>query len=326
MASQDWMQKDFYKVLGVEKTATAEQVKKAYRKLARRYHPDQNPGDKAAEEKFKQISEAYQVLSNEQDRRQYDALRAMGGGGARFAPGGNGGFEDVYSMFNGGNVRFQTKGGSAGFEDVLSGMFGSRGARGSGFGGFGGFARRPQRGEDVRAKVSIPLREAAKGTTLHISVEGRSIAARIPAGIGNGRKVRIAGKGAPGRNGGAPGDILLEVNVEPHPVYELKGRDVYVNVPVSFAEAALGAEAEIPTLNGSTVKVKIPAGSSSDKLLRVRGQGISGAQGKAGDLYARLKVVVPKKMSDETRAAVEAFRKSTQDADPRAEFMKMAQV
>ncbi|MDD7464699.1 MAG: DnaJ C-terminal domain-containing protein [Actinomycetaceae bacterium] len=344
MASQDWIAKDFYQALGVAKSATQDDIKKAYRKLARQYHPDQNPGDKKAEEKFKEVSEAYQVLSNEEDRRQYDAIRAMGAGGARFSAGGSGtgGFDDIFSMFNGagGNVRFSTSGtGTPGLDDILSQMFGSgaptrgstggygsAGSAGAG-GGFSSFLRRPQRGKDVTASVSLPLRDAVSGATVKVgSGDGRKVTAKIPAGVADGQKIRIAGKGGAGQNGGEPGDILVTVHVEPHPVYELKGKDVYVNVPVSFDEAALGATIEVPTLQGDAVKVKIPAGSSTDKLMRVKGKGLTSGRGNAGNLFVRVKVVVPKKLSEESRAAVEAFRNAAHGADPRAEFREMARV
>lgn len=336
MANQDWMAKDFYQVLGVAKDADAKDIKKAYRKLARKYHPDQNPGDKKAEEKFKEVAEAYQVLSDDGKRKEYDAIRAMAGGGARFAPGSDGSFEDMFSMFSspGGKVRFSTSGGGAGFEDVLSSMFGGGARAGNGyagagsFGGFNGFnsRRRPERGANINSQVSIPLREAVAGTTVKVQNGNSAVTARVPAGVTNGQKIRIAGKGQPGINGGAPGDIILQVTVEPHPVFEVQGRDVYENVPISFDEAALGATIEVPTISGEIVGVKVPAGSSTDKLLRVRGKGLRNVQGKQGDLYVRLKVVVPKKLSEASRAAVEEFRRSAEGADPREKLKEMAKL
>ncbi|MGO1590795.1 MAG: DnaJ C-terminal domain-containing protein [Ancrocorticia sp.] len=331
-ASQDWMEKDFYKVLGVSKDASADEIKRAYRKLAKQYHPDRNPGDKTAEDRFKGIGEAYQVLSNPEDRKQYDAIRALAGGGPRFAAGSNGGgagFEDIFNMFgggaggpgasggNGGNVRFSTNpGGAGGFEDIFS-MFG-------GGGGFGS-SRRPQRGQDLASEVSIPLRDSVSGTTVKMTgADGRTVTARIPAGVSNGQKIRISGKGGPGANGGPAGDILVTIHVEKHPVYEVRGSDVYVDVPVSFGEAAIGGTVEVPTLEGKNVSVKIPEGSSTDKLLRVKHRGLAKGKLTRGDMYVRLKVMVPKKMSDEARRAAELFAAATRDADPRAEFMKLA--
>ena len=312
MANQDWIGKDFYSALGVSKDASAEEIKKAYRKLARQYHPDKNPGNAAAEERFKEVGEAYQVLSNEEDRKQYDAIRAFGAGGARFTAGGGGdaGFEDMFSsMFGGSGGSFGkhaqgANASSGGFEDIFS-MFGGSGG-GSRF-GFGS-SRRASRGEDLVTSVSIPLRQAASGTAVKITTaRGRSVTAKIPAGVTDRQKIRVPGKGGAG------------VNVEKHPVYELKGKDVYVNVPVSFSEAALGATVKIPTLDGKAVSVKVPEGSSTDKLLRVRGKGLKG-----GDMYARLKVAVPKKLSEDARKAVEEFASATSDADPRAEFATLA--
>lgn len=328
-ASQDWMEKDFYKALGVSKDASADEIKRAYRKLAKQYHPDRNPGDESAEDRFKEVGEAYQVLSNEEDRKQYDAIRALSGGGPRFAagsggPGGAGGagFEDIFSMFgggNGGNVRFSSSGGGAGggFDDILSQMFG-------GAGGFGS-SRRPQRGQDLATEVSIPLRDAVSGSTVKMTAaDGRTVTARIPAGVSEGQKIRVSGKGGAGANGGPAGDIIVTIHVEKHPVYEVRGNDVYVDVPVSFGEAALGGTVEVPTLDGKNVSVKVPAGSSTDKLLRVKHRGLPKGKVARGDMYVRLKVMVPKKMSDEARKAAELFTAATRDADPRADFMKLA--
>ena len=327
-ASQDWMETDFYKALGVSKDASADEIKRAYRKLAKQYHPDRNPDDKSAEERFKEIGEAYQVLSNEKDRKQYDAIRALAGGGPRFAAGSGGtggaGFEDIFSMFggagNGGNVRYSTNtsgGAGGGFDDILSQMFG-------GGGGFSS-ARRPQRGQDLTTEVSIPLRDAVSGTTVKMtSADGRSVTARIPAGVSDGQKIRVSGKGGAGANGGPAGDILVTIHVEKHPVYEVRGSDLYVDVPVSFGEAALGGTVQVPTLEGKSVSVKIPAGSSTDKLLRVKHRGLAKGKVARGDMYVRLKVMVPKKMSDEARRAAELFSAATRDADPRADFVKLA--
>lgn len=332
-ASQDWISKDFYKTLGVSKKATNEEIKKAYRKLARTYHPDRNPGDKAAEEKFKAVAEAYEVLSNPEDRKQYDAIRTFGGGGARFTSGAGGagtaGFEDIFGgLFGGG----RTSGGSANIniDDILSsfGAGAAAGGAGAGAGGFnfpfgGGSAKR--KGADIRHKVSILLRQAASGTTMKISTtDGRSVTTRIPAGVSNGQKIRIAGKGSPGVSGGAPGDIILEVTVEPHPVFELKGKDVYVDVPITVGEAILGAQVAVPLVDGSSVNVKVPAGSSTGKVLRVRGKGLARKNGESGDVYVRVKVVVPTNVSDEARKAAELFDKATSDFDVRGEFNRLA--
>ncbi|MDP9806536.1 molecular chaperone DnaJ [Trueperella bonasi] len=332
-ASQDWMMKDFYAALGVDKNASQADIKKAYNSYARKYHPDRNPGDKSAEEKFKAASEAYQVLSDEEDRKQYDAIRAMAGGGPRFSSGSGGGFDDIFSPFQGGggSFRYSTGGANApGFEDILSQMFGAGAPQqdAGGFGGFGGFGsrRRPEKGANVTASISIPLRQAMDGTTVTVTSNGEKVTAKVPAGITDGQKVRIKGKGRPGKNGGEAGDVLVTVNVEPHPVYELDGLNVYVNVPVSFDEATLGATIEVPTIYGKTVKVKVPAGSSSDKVLRVRRKGVDNGRADVGDMYVRIKVVVPKRLSDEAREAVEQFRDASADADPRRDFRDMAKI
>lgn len=220
---------------------------------------------------------------------------------------------------NGGNVRFSSSGGGAGggFDDILSQMFG-------GGGGFGS-SRRPQRGQDLATEVSIPLRDAVSGSTVKMTAaDGRTVTARIPAGVSEGQKIRVSGKGGAGANGGPAGDIIVTIHVEKHPVYEVRGNDVYVDVPVSFGEAALGGTVEVPTLDGKNVSVKVPAGSSTDKLLRVKHRGLPKGKVARGDMYVRLKVMVPKKMSDEARKAAELFTAATRDADPRADFMKLA--
>lgn len=331
MASQDWMNKDFYQALGVSKTASAEEIKSAYRKLARKYHPDRNPGDTAAEAKFKEISEAYGVLKDDQERKQYDAIRSMSGG-ARFTP-GSGGFEDIFSgMFNQGRSQsgYSTMGDAPGFEDILKNMFGQGAPQpngAGGFGGFGGFGKRgPERGGDIKAKAQLTFRQAVDGATITLNINGKPITARIPKGVTDGQKIRLKGKGHPGTNGGANGDLLVTVSVENHPVYELRGHDLYVNVPISFDEALLGAIIDVPMLNGDCVKVKIPQGSTTGKTMRVRGKGLDGANGKVGDMYVKLTINVPREVSDEARRAVEAYRNATTDIDPRADFIKMTRI
>ena len=327
MAGQDWFEKDFYATLGVPKNADAAAIKKAYRKLARTLHPDHNPGDDAAEARFKEVGEAYAVLSDAEQRKQYDAVRAMTGGGARFsAPGGAGssaGFEDLFGgLFGGGGggapsggqrVRYTTQGGGgAGFEDILGGLF-------TGGGGQAGFrpSRGPRRGADVSATTTLPFRQAFEGSTVTLQVDGRRVNARIPAGVRDGQKIRLRGKGRPGELGGPPGDLVIAVAVEPHPVFSLDGRDLRVTVPVTFAEAALGAQIEVPTMDGSTVRVKVPEGTPSGRTLRVRGKGVTTAQG-TGDLLVTIQVVVPQRLSDEARGAVEAFARATDGVDVRA--------
>lgn len=339
MTGQDWLEKDFYSVLGVAKDADEKTIKKAYRKLARTYHPDQNPGNAAAEARFKEIGEAYAVLADPEQRKQYDGLRAMAGGGPRFTAGpggagaGAGGFEDVFSgMFGGGGRGGFGGSGAAGgvnLDDLLSTMFsGGAGAAGPMPGGrrragFGG----PERGTDLTASLTIPFRTAVAGGEMSVNVEGRSMKVRLPAGVRNGQKIRLRGKGRPGSGGGENGDLVVAVAVTPHPVFAMDGRNLTLTVPVSFAEAALGATVSVPTFDGPPVKVKVPAGSSSGKRLRVRGRGVPagrGAGAQAGDLIVTLELAVPDRLTDDARRAVEAFAAATAGADPRAGLFQAA--
>lgn len=332
MTGQDWMEKDFYAALGVPKDADDAAIKKAYRKLARQYHPDQNPGDAAAEARFKEIGEAYAVLSDAKQREQYDAIRAMAGGGARFSagPGGGGaaGFEDLFGgMFGGagapggGRVRYSSGAqGGAGFEDILGSMFGGA-AGGQRFGGagFGG----PQTGADVSATTTLPFRQAVEGSTVTFTVDGRPVTTRIPPGVREGQKIRLRGKGRPGPGGGPAGDLVVTVHVTPHPVFSVDGTNLRVTVPVTFAEAALGATIEVPTLDGATVRVKVPAGTPSGRTLRVKGRGVQTAQA-TGDLLVTVQVVVPQKLSKAAREAVESFAAETDGQDVRADLARQA--
>lgn len=330
MTGQDWLEKDFYAVLGVPKDADDAAIKKAYRKLARELHPDHNPGDAKAEQRFKEVGEAYAVLSDPEQRRQYDALRAMAGGRARFSAGqgGPGGtaFEDLFGgLFGAGapggtRVRYSTTGtggGGGGFEDILSGLFGS--------GAPGGFrsTRSPERGADINASTTLPFRQAVTGSTVTLDVAGRKVTTRIPPGVRDGQKIRVRGKGQPSPTGGAPGDLVVTVHVTPHPVFEMDGRNLRVTVPVTFPEAALGATILVPTLDGEPVRVKVPAGTPSGRVLRVRGRGVPHPQGP-GDLLVTVQVAVPQKLTTAARKAVEAFQEATAGEDARAEVLARA--
>ncbi|KQS98698.1 DnaJ C-terminal domain-containing protein [Cellulomonas sp. Leaf395] len=317
MTGQDWLEKDFYSVLGVPKDADAATIKKAYRKLARQEHPDHNPGDAKAEARFKDVGEAYAVLSDPEQRGQYDQLRAMAGG-PRFTSGGRGGagFEDVFGgMFGGqqgGRVRYtNAPGGAAGFEDLLGGLFGNAGA-----GGFG-----PQQGADLATSATLPFRQAVEGSTVSLNVEGRTVNARIPAGVRDGQKIRLRGKGRPGAGGGPAGDLVITVRVTPHPVFSLDGDNLRITVPVAFDEAALGATIEVPTLDGSTVRVRVPEGTPSGRALRVKGKGVPGSK---GDLLITVQVVVPQRLSAAAREAVQAFGIATSGEDVRADLLDAA--
>ncbi|MBD3689426.1 J domain-containing protein [Nanchangia anserum] len=329
MGQQEWMTKDFYAILGVDKSADAQAIKKAYRKLARTYHPDHNAQNPQAEERFKEIGEAYAVLSDAEKRRQYDAIRAMAGGGARFSagpggPGGSGSFDDVFaSMFGGatgrggagfgnGSFRFTSPGGSGGFEDVMSGLFGA-GSRG----GFGGFGQQPQRGGDLTSSTRLSFRQAIEGATLKLRVEGREMTVRVPAGVRDGQQLRLRGKGRQ-VPGGQPGDLLLTVEVAPHPVYSRSGEaDLIADIPISIGEAVAGGSVEVPLLDGSSARIKIPAGTSSGMKLRLKGKGVrSSGKRRAGDLYARVRIVVPRKPSRDVTDAARRIDEAA-DFDPR---------
>ncbi|WP_392543449.1 DnaJ C-terminal domain-containing protein [Oryzobacter telluris] len=342
MASQDWFEKDFYAILGVPKDADDAAIKKAYRKLARQFHPDRNAGNDAAEQRFKDVGEAHSVLSDKKQRQEYDAVRSMAGGGARFragGPGGNGGFEDVFSAFGGGGgqrVRFQQGGpGGAGagqpdLDDLLAQMFGG-GAADAGRGGadpFSGFGapRGPRKGNDVQARTSLSFRDAVEGATVTLTTaEGARITTKIPAGVKDGQKIRLRGKGSAGDRGAPRGDLILTVSVEKHPVFGRDGDDLTVDLPVTFAEAALGATVRVPTLDGSSVRVKVAPGTPSGRVLRVKGRGVVGRHG-TGDLLARVSVVVPQRLSDTAREALEALAAEEADFDPRAGLIERAET
>lgn len=330
MASQDWFDKDFYKVLGVSKDISAADLKKAYRKLARQYHPDSTQGDTAKEAKFKEISEAYSVLSDKDQREEYDQIRAMGSGGARFqAPGagGAGGFEDVFSRFGG-----SSRGGSyqsADFDDLFS-MFGQQ--RGGGFGsgrfgqptgGFQGFGG-PQRGADVTARTTLDFQTAVKGETITLAGEdGKPFKVKIPAGVSDGQKIRLRGRGRPSPDGGESGDIVVQVTVRPHPVFTRDGLNLRVTVPVTFTEAALGATIEVPTLGGDPVKLRVAPGTPSGRVLRVKGRGVVASKG-TGDLLAEVQVVVPTHLDEKAKEALERFHELEPKENPRADLMNKA--
>jgi molecular chaperone DnaJ len=328
MASQDWFDKDFYKVLGVPKDVSEADLKKAYRKLARKYHPDANPGDAAAEGRFKEISEAHSVLSDPEQRAEYDQVRAMGSGARFSAPsgaGGTGGFEDVFGSMFGGARGGRTSYSQNGFEDILGGMFGGGGGFGQSSGGFRGFGG-PTAGRDVTASTTIDFVTATKGDTVHLQTsDGRPINVRVPAGVTDGQKIRVPGKGQASPDGGAAGDLILTVAVRKHPVFERDGLNLRVNVPVTFAEAALGATIEVPTLGGDPVRLKVAPGTSSGKILRVKGRGVKTTKGE-GDLLARIEVAVPGRLTDAQRDALQAFTAGGPQENPRADLIEKARA
>ena len=327
MASQDWFDKDFYKTLGVTKDVSDADLKKTYRKLARKYHPDSNQGDAKAEAKFKEISEAYAVLSDAEQRREYDEIRAMGSGARFTAPGSgaSGGFEDVFSRFGQGGAQ------QADFDDIFSmfsqgggGSFGS-GRFGQPTGGYRGFGG-PQKGADVTASTTLDFVTAAQGDTVTLqSAEGKPFKVKIPAGVKDGQKIRLRGRGRPSPDGGESGDIVLQVKVRPHPVFTRDGLNLRLTVPVTFTEATLGATIEVPTLSGDVVKLRVAPGTPSGRVLRVKGRGIKSTKG-TGDLLAELQVAVPSHLDDAAKAALEAFAAAEPKENPRAEMMAKAKA
>jgi molecular chaperone DnaJ len=298
MASQDWVDKDFYKILGVSKDVSDADLKKTYRKLAKEFHPDRNPGNDKAEARFKDISEAYDVLNDPNQRKEYDAVRAMGGG-ARFQAGGQG----------------------AGFEDVFSNLFGGAGFP-SGFGGFGGNYG-PQRGSDLTTSSTINFIDSIHGTELKLSVNGESVNLKVPAGIQDGQKLKLRGKGQRSPNGGPAGDLVVAIKVKPHPVFVRDGENLRVTVPITFTEAVLGATIQVPTLGGEPVKLKVAPGTPNGRTLRVKGKGVQVA-GKEGDLLATVEIAVPAHVSDKAKELLEQFNAELPEEDPRLDVLTRA--
>ena len=329
MSQQEWLSKDFYKILGVSQDASAAEIKKAYRKKAKELHPDRHPGDAKAEERFKEVGEAYSILSDAEHRKQYDAIRAMGAGGARFSsgPGGasGGGFEDLFGAFTGGG--FGGGAGGVNIEDLM-GMFGGGGFGGgqgrAGFSPNGGFGRQaPQKGADVSASVKLSFRDAVLGTEVSFSAGGRNITTRIPAGVHDGQKIRLRGKGQASANGGVPGDLMLTAHVAAHPLYTMDGMNLRIDVPITPAEAAFGAKVRVPLLDGGHVTMKVPAGTPSGRTLRAKGKGVRTKKGE-GDLLVTLTIVLPETLNENAEKALRDFAEATSEFDPRADFAENA--
>jgi molecular chaperone DnaJ len=305
MAAKDLYEKDFYKVLGVSPTASQSEIKSAYRLKAKDLHPDKNQGDAAREEKFKAVSEAYDILSDSKKRAEYDEARAMFERGGFRAPTGGGNFQggDFSDLFGGGNP-----------QDIFANLFG------------GGVRRGPRKGSDLQTEATITFKEAVFGTTLDLklNIDGsgsQTISARVPAGVNDGAKIRVKGKGAPGEAG--PGDLFIELQVKPHAVFSRKGENLLLTLPVTFAEAALGADLKVPTLSGDDVTVRLAAGTPTGRVLRVKGRGIKkGAV--VGDLLITIEVQVPRRVEGKALDAVKAFAAATSDEDVRAEFVTKA--
>ena len=387
MSTRDFLEKDYYKALGVSKTAPADEIKKSYRKLARKYHPDANKGDPKAEERFKEISEAYNVLSDAKQRKEYDDARSLFGSGGFRPPGqgGPGGFQfDLGDLFGGaGDGTTTASGGRLG--DLLGGMFGS--------GGRAGTQTRPRRGTDIETEATLSFNDAIDGATVSLRLTGegacptchgtgaksgtvprvcptcqgtgqssrnlgsfafsepckecrgrglvvddpcpscsgsgramssRTIQARIPAGVADGQRIRLRGKGAPGERGGPAGDLYVRVHVKPHPVFGRQGSDLTVTIPVTFAEASLGAEVKVPAHRGAPVTVRIPPGTPNGRTFLVRGKGVRRKDGTTGNMRVTVEVVVPQDLNSKARSAIEELREATAGADPREELLERA--
>ncbi len=382
MSTKDWIEKDYYKVLGVSKDAKPEDIKKAYRKLARENHPDANPGNPEAEKRFKEVSEANDVLASESKRKEYDeARRLFGGGGFRFPGAGGAGGQGGPSM----DDLFRNAGDS-GLGDLFGGLFNSGGNRTTRY----STSRGPRRGSDVEGEVTVDFNDAIAGVTVgmqmvsdsacptchgtgakagtvphvcpicegsgmqtstsggvfavtepcrecrgrgmvvddpcpvcHGSGRGRStktMQVRIPAGVTDGQRIRLKGKGGAGENGGAAGDLYVIVHVRPHPIFGRSGDNLKLTAPVTFDEAALGAEIEIPTLSGPSVRLKIPAGTPNGRTFRVRGKGVSKRDGTTGDLLVTVEVDVPAALSEEARQALDSYAQAVGRVNPRAKL------
>jgi molecular chaperone DnaJ len=381
VSTRDYVDKDYYAALGVTKTASADEIKKAYRALARKHHPDANKSEPAAEEKFKEVSEAYDVLSDEAKRKEYDEMRAYG---ASFA--GAGGFPGGAGYPGAGNAQTVNLGdlfGDSGLGDMLGGMFGQT----------GGGRQRPTKGADLSASVSLGFRDAVQGVTTSLQIRSeaacptcrgsgakpgtaphtcavcggsgqtvrqqggfgfaeacrachgrgtvvddpcptckgigatmqtRTISTRIPAGVKDGQTLRLAGKGAAGGPGAQPGDLLVTVKVTPHPVFARKGDNLTVTLPVTFAEAALGASVLVPTLDGEPVTLKIPAGTPTGRTFRVRNRGIARKKGKRGDLLVTVEIAVPQRVDGKAREALESYRDAPSDEPVRDALIEQA--
>ncbi len=385
MSTKDYLEKDYYKTLGVTKTATADEIKKSYRKLARKYHPDANEGDPKAEARFKEISEAYTVLSDEGRRKEYDEARSLFGGGVRMpGSGSTGGGFDLGDLFGG------TAGSAGGrLGDLLGGVFGNR------TGGTTTQQSRPRRGADVETETTLSFSDAINGATVSLRLTGegpcrvckgtgakagtvprvcptcegtgqgsrnlgsfafsepcktcrgrglvvddpcetcsgsgramstRTIQARIPAGVADGQRIKLGGKGASGERGGPPGDLYVRVHVQPHPhgTFSRSGANLTITVPVTFTEATLGAEIKVPSHAGMPVSLRIPAGTPNGRTFRVRGKGVRRKDGTTGDMLVTVNVQVPQDLNDKARDALESFRDATAGPDPRAEVLRNA--
>jgi molecular chaperone DnaJ len=297
MAAKDLYEKDYYQILGVTKSADGAAIKKQYRKLARELHPDKTKGDKKLEDRFKAVSEAYDILSDDKKRREYDDAREAYKSG-RINPNMQGG-----QGFNGGD--FTDMFGPGG--DIFSTLFGGA---------------RQRHGADLQTETAILFKDSIYGTELNLRLQPQGSAAmnittRVPAGIKDGAKIKIKGRGAPGAAG--PGDLYVTVHVTPHPIFSRKDENIHLSLPITFAEAALGADIKVPTLEGDEVTVRIAPGTPSGRTLRVKGRGVKKGT-HAGDLMITIDVRVPQRVDGAAKKAIEEFAQATKEFDPRAEL------
>ena len=306
MAAKDLYEKDFYKVLGVDKKAGADEIKKKYRSLARELHPDKNKGDAVKEEKFKGISEAYEILSDVKKRAEYDEARSLYERGGFRAPMGGQGQQggDFNDIFGGGNP-----------QDIFANLF-------------GGGRRGPRKGQDLQTEATITFRESVFGTTLDLRLATdrgatQNITARVPAGVNDGAKIRVKGKGAEGEAG--PGDLFILLHVKPHAIFARKGENLTLTLPITFAEAALGADIKVPTMSGDDVTVRIAPGTSNGRTLRVKGRGITKGS-TTGDLLVSVDVQVPQRVDGKALEALKVFAQETSHENVRADLIAKAKV
>jgi len=308
MSTKDMYEKDYYKILGVPKDADAATIKKAYRKLAKDLHPDTNAGDKKIEDKFKAVSEAYDVVSDPKRRAEYDEAQRYGArgpmGGGRRGPAGPGGFPggrnpSAEDLFGGGDL-----------SDIFGGLFGG-----------GGRQRGPRKGADLETSVTISFEDSIHGVTMPLRLSTGNISARIPAGVKNDQRIRLKGKGQSGEPGAPAGDLFINVAVSPHAVFSRDGDNLTVTVPIRFDEAVNGADIKVPVLDGPAVTIRIPAGTKTGAKFRARGKGVVRPE-KSGDLIVSVDIAVPKDLTAAAQKALDEFTSATQDFDPREELMR----
>ena len=302
MAAKDLYEKDLYKILGVSKNDNPDAVKKAYRKLAKDLHPDKTKGDKKLEDRFKEVSEAYEVLSDDKKRAEYDEMRdayktgriPQGGPQGGYQSSGN--FQDI---FGGGDPN-----------DIFSTLF-------------GGGRRGPSKGQDLQTETTISFRDSVFGREINLRLSDQTVTTRVPAGIKDGAKIKLKGRGAPGQAG--PGDLFITINVTKHPVYTRDGDNLIMTLPVTFDEAALGADIAVPTLQGEEVKVRLAPGTNNGKVLRLKGRGVT-RNHATGDLLITIEVTVPQRLDAKAKKALEEFAEATSSESPRKDIFERARA